>query len=101
MSIKPQDDVRAASDEMRNDAIWKRLTPGGTGVDLVLEIVLVITVSVFFIYLWLAVGGLRSEAARLPKYTAIGGLILVAVFIVQKVWGAIRGRRTTLPAVRP
>ena len=93
MSTTPKNHVGAASDDKRNDASGKRLAPSRISVDVVLEVVLVSAVSVFFIYLWLSVGELRSEAARLPKFTAIGGLLLVAVFIGQKVWGATRGRQ--------
>jgi hypothetical protein len=57
-------------------------------VDLVLESILVSIVTSYLIYLLLAVRDLRPEAARLPTVTAIGGLVLVAAFIAQKIWDA-------------
>ena len=63
--------------------------------ELVLESILVSIVTGYFIYLLLAVGDLRPEAARLPRMTAIGGLVLVATFIAQKVWSATHGKQTT------
>jgi hypothetical protein len=73
---------------------WKRLIPNGLSLDALLEGILVGIVTAYFVYLLLAVGDLRPEAARLPKMTAIGGLILVAVFIAQKLWRTAKGMLT-------
>jgi len=62
--------------------------------DALLEGILVINVAGFFVYLLLAVGDLRPEAARLPRMTAIGGLVLVAVFIAQKLWRTAQRMQT-------
>ena len=80
---------------MHNHAIWKRLVPKEISLDLMLESVLVSIVTGYFIYLLIAVGDLRPEAARLPRMTAIGGLVLVAAFIAQKVWAATHGKSKT------
>jgi hypothetical protein len=84
--------VQARGDGGSNHALWKRLVARQINADLVLESILVSIAAGFFIYLLLAVEELRPEAARLPRMTAIGGLILVAAFVAQKVWGAARGK---------
>jgi len=78
--------------DRHNHPTWNRLVPRGMSLDLVLESVLVSIATGFFIYLLLSVGDLRLEAARLPRMTAIGGLVLVVAFIAQKMWGAIQGK---------
>jgi len=95
VAITPKDRDRPASGDRQDDGVWKRLVPGGISVDWVLESILLSVVTGFFIYLLLAVRDLRSDAAQLPKFTAIGGLLLVAAFIVQKLWRAIHGKQTT------
>lgn len=85
MPIEPTSGVHGASDD--RPKVWKSLVPR-MSLDVVLESILVTIVTSYFIYLLLAVRDLRAEAARLPKVTAIGGLVLVAVFIAQKIWDA-------------
>ncbi|HYY71960.1 MAG TPA: hypothetical protein VE778_00040 [Candidatus Bathyarchaeia archaeon] len=87
MDVEPKNGVHAGSDDRHNHAIRKRLVPR-MSVDLVLESILVSIVAGFFIYLLLGVRDLRPEAARLPTATALGGLVLVAAFIAQKIWDA-------------
>ncbi len=74
-----------------NHPFWKRLASRGISLEALLEWLLVISVAGFFVYLLLAVGELRPEAARLPRMTAIGGLVLVALFIAQKLWRMLLG----------
>jgi hypothetical protein len=87
MDVGPKNGVRAASSDRHNHAVQKRPVPR-MSVDLVLEGILVSIVTGFFIYLLLGVRDLRPEAARLPTATALGGLVLVAAFIAQKIWDA-------------
>ena len=94
MRVEPKNDVRAASDDRPNHAVWKRLVPK-MSFDLVLESILVSLVTSYFIYLLLAVRNLRPEAARLPTVTALGGLVLVAAFIAQKIWDATHPKQNT------
>jgi hypothetical protein len=94
MHIEPKNGVHAASDDRHNHAVWKRLVPR-MSLDLVLESILLTIVTSYFIYLLLAVRDLRPEAARLPTVTALGGLILVAAFIAQKIWNAIHPKQNT------
>jgi hypothetical protein len=91
--IRPKDRDQAAGDDRHNHATWKRLVPSEISLDLVLESVLVSIVTGYFIYLLLTVGDLRPEAARLPRMTAIGGLVLVAGFIAQRVWSIAHGKQ--------
>jgi hypothetical protein len=91
--IRSKDRVQAVSDDRDHHAVRKRLVPSEISLDLVLESVLVTTVTGYFIYLLLAVGDLRPEAARLPRMTAIGGLVLVAGFIAQRVWSIAHGKQ--------
>jgi len=93
--ITPKNPVQAASDGGHEYAFWKRLVPRGISLELALESILVSIVTGYFIYLLRAVVDLRAEAARLPRMTAIAGLILVAAFIAQKVWGATHGKQKT------
>jgi hypothetical protein len=94
MDVEPKNGVHDASDDRHNHAVQKRLVPR-MSVDLVLESILVSIVTSYFIYLLLAVRDLRPEAARLPTMTALGGLVLVAAFIAQKIWEAIRPKQNT------
>ena len=94
MRVEPKNGVHAASDDRHNHAVWKRLVPR-MSFDLVLESILVSIVTGYFIYLLLAVRDLRPEAARLPTVTAIGGLVLVAAFIAQKIWDATHPKQNT------
>ena len=94
MRVEPKNDVHAASDDRHNHAVWKRLVPR-MSFDLVLESILVSLVTGYFIYLLLAVRDLRPEAARLPTVTALGGLVLVAAFIAQKIWDATHPKQNT------
>jgi Tripartite tricarboxylate transporter TctB family len=95
VDVEPKNAGQNAGDDVNNHAIWKRPVPRGMRVELVLESILIGIVTGYFTYLLLAVGGLRPEAARLPRMTAIGGLVLVAAFIAQKVWGAAHGKQNT------
>jgi hypothetical protein len=94
MDVEPKNGVHAASDDRQNHAVQKRLVPR-MSVDLVLESILVSVVTGFFIYLLLGVRDLRPEAARLPRATALGGLVLVAAFIAQKIWDATHPKQNT------
>lgn len=94
MRVEPKNSVNAASDDSHNHAVWKRLVPR-MSFDLVLESILVSIVTSYFIYLLLAVRDLRPEAARLPTLTALGGLVLVAAFIAQKIWDARHPKQNT------
>jgi hypothetical protein len=91
--VEPKNRVQTASDDSDDHDIWKRPVPGRINLELVLESILLSIVTGFFVYLLLAVGDLRPEAARLPRMTAIGGLVLVAAFIAQMVWGATHRRQ--------
>src|SRR6266511_1535703 len=93
MRVETKNDVHTASDDRRDHAVWKRLAPR-MSLDLVLESILVIVTS-YFIYLLLAVRDLRPEAARLPRVTALGGLVLVVAFIAQKIWNATHPKQNT------
>jgi hypothetical protein len=88
MPVEPKNHVQAASDTRDSHDMWKRPVPSRINLELVLESILLSIVAGYFVYLLLAVGDLRPEAARLPRMTAIGGLVLVAAFIAQKIWGA-------------
>lgn len=77
-----------------NLSFWKRLVSRGMGLESLLESILVIIVAGYFVYLLLAVGDLRAEASRLPRMTAIGGLILVALFIAQKLLRRVQDMET-------
>jgi hypothetical protein len=94
MRVETKNGVHAASDDRPNHAVWKRLVPK-MSFDLVLESILVSLVTGYFIYLLLAVRNLRPEAARLPTVTALGGLVLVAAFIAQKIWDATHPKQNT------
>ena len=94
MRVEAKNGVHVASDDRHNHAVWKRLVPR-MSFDLVLESILVSLVASYFIYLLLAVRDLRPEAARLPTVTALGGLVLVAAFIAQKIWDATHPRQNT------
>jgi hypothetical protein len=94
MPVEPKNGVHAASDDRPNHAVWKRLVPR-MSFDLVLESILVSIVTSYFIYLLLAVRDLRPEAARLPRVTALGGLVLVVAFIAQKIWNATHPKQNT------
>lgn len=94
MRVEAKNGVHAASDDRPNHAVWKRLVPR-MSFDLVLESILVSLVTSYFIYLLLAVRDLRPEAARLPTVTALGGLLLVAAFIAQKIWDATHPKQNT------
>jgi hypothetical protein len=94
MRVEPKNGVHTASDDRPNHAVWKRLVPR-MSFDLVLESILVSIVTSYFIYLLLAVRDLRPEAARLPRVTALGGLVLVAAFIAQKIWHATHPKQNT------
>ena len=96
MRVEPKNGVHAASDDRPNHAVWKRLRlVPRVSFDLVLESILVSLVASYFIYLLLAVRDLRPEAARLPTVTALGGLVLVAAFIAQKIWDATHPKQNT------
>src|SRR6266542_5459190 len=94
MHVETKTAVHAASDDEHSHALWKRLVPR-MSLDLVLESILVSIVTSYFIYLLLAVRDLRPEAARLPRVTALGGLVLVAAFIAQKIWHATHPQQNT------
>jgi hypothetical protein len=79
------------TEESHAQSSWKRLVSNEMSLEAVLEWILVCIVTGYFVYLLLAVGDLRPEAARLPRMTAIGGLILVAAFIAQKLWRTLLG----------
>jgi hypothetical protein len=81
-----------------NHSLWKRLVSRGISLEVLLEGLLVIGMAGYFVYLLLAVGELRPEAARLPRMTAIGGLILIALFIAQKLWRAFQ--RMEIPTLQ-
>ncbi len=88
----PIDPGEANRDRSHGRSFWNRLSPMGITPDLVLESILVSLVAGYFFYLLLAVKHLRPEAARLPRMTAIGGLLLVVAFIAQKIWRAMHGK---------
>jgi hypothetical protein len=94
MHVEAKNGVHAASDDRPNHAVWNRLVPR-MSFDVVLESILVSLVTSYFIYLLLAVRDLRPEAARLPRVTALGGLVLVAAFIAQKIWNATHPKQNT------
>jgi hypothetical protein len=93
--VEPKNRVQDASGAANNHAIWKQPIPRWISLELVFESILLSIVTGYVIYLLLAVGDLRPEAARLPRMTAIGGLVLVAAFIAQKVWGTTHGKQNT------
>lgn len=92
MQVRTKDSNHAAAGTHKH-AVGR--VPGRVSLDFVLEIILVSIVTGYFIYLLLSVRDLRPEAARLPTMTALGGLVLVAAFIAQKIWEATHSKQNT------